>query len=227
MKILLALLFAAVSISAAVLRSTVVDLTTAVVVDAPVRLTLADNSSREIRTNSQGQFTFENVPSGDVQLTIDMSGFKKRVLKVHVQEPETIVPAIILDLTPPFPNGCGGGGEVAPWLSSHAGATALNGRVVDETGAYPPTGTATLTRGRSVVARTSTTRDGSFKFDNVEPAVYLLRVEVPDRTDFVIPKLTLVPGLRTTIDPPLPILRCPKGIRCYPTTTVTTVAICL
>jgi hypothetical protein len=84
MSVLLALLLAAQTVTAATLRLTVVDQTNAVVAGATVTVTPADDTTRRVpvvaRTTDAGVATIPALPPGRYTIEVEFPGFEKRTL---------------------------------------------------------------------------------------------------------------------------------------------------
>jgi hypothetical protein len=122
--------------------------------------------------------------------------------------------------------GCAAPGDGRPRveLTRIRGGAELRGAVDQTSGAQAPAVVTLARQGTSY--ETTATKAGGFRFMNIEPGIYTLRVRRPGFAVFVMDSVTVRARYRTVIQDALQMARCPESLQCQPVREVTRVSVC-
>ena len=155
-------------------RNSTTGVVTGVVIDAagrPVpRATVSLKGVAVARTNSQGQYTFLNVPVGGQEVGVSQIGLKTTTAQVKVSANKTSEGNIKFGTADKIASLSTKGSLIQPGAS-----TRLSGTIFDSAN-RPVSGAKVSAIQSNAVASVFTSRDGSFEFRNLKPADYRIAV---------------------------------------------------
>jgi len=213
--------------NAAEIKGTVRDLSGAPADNTSVELRREGSAAllRSLTTDRSGTFQFTELEEGVYKLSFHCVGFRPLNWTVSVRPDQKLVLSDVALQLAPIEN-CPDEFDLPRLLVEKTNGPSELVGIVEESGSSVRNAAVTFFDS-SHSYRTTTGVGGHFRFTDLDPGRYTLRIRHADFADFLIEDVDIRAGKKTLIGDVLQLDRCPTTVHCNPTRKVRRAAVCM